>query len=343
MGSIPPLRLSERHQIFEELFEGRRGVRSRTFSGHATEQSSTRLFDVFLLELKRGSIKSRDQALSFIQDGLKNSLISDFGKTIDESTRPSYFLQNETLSQSTPKPVAKERRASWGEGQAKQSPTPRLIQSSELHIRPRFADLNSVVIDATAEASQRQEVNTQKAEPIPPLPVEARKEAIGATKLVKAKTQSKLRGDTQPKPQKRASVQLAGLQIKTHPKRGGEKGGVAPKAQMTVATPSEPQEEQKALVETLEGGVERGSEGGASQERAGRTALGLPAVLEEQAEVSTSPKAQLQRSSSTRANPTALKRQRSKKAPLPLSQPKSEATDKFNTPKTRKSLKGRKL
>lgn len=151
---------NERLTLFRELFEGRPSTRSHTFTPALFDSEHRSLFDVFMLEVKRGSIKSREQALSFIKDELKDSMVSDMGPlstsrhSPSESTRPSYVLCGaENTGSDSGSFFAFRRRGrnrSLGghrQGEEVSEASPRLIRSSELKLRPRFADLSSVMME----------------------------------------------------------------------------------------------------------------------------------------------------------------------------------------------------
>lgn len=167
-NSLPEDR-SERLTLFRELFEGRPSTRSHTFTPSSSEAEQKSLFDVFMLELKRGAIKSREQALSFIKDELKDSMVSDMGvsrHSPSESTRPSYVLwAGENTGSESGSFFAFRRRGrnrSLGQKQGEEATeaSPRLIRSSELKLRPRFADLSSVVLEC-AELGPARTVNEE--------------------------------------------------------------------------------------------------------------------------------------------------------------------------------------
>ena len=156
---------NERLTLFRELFEGRPSTRSHTFTPSSSESDHKSLFDVFMLELKRGSIKSREQAASFIKDELKDSMVSDMGvyrPFPSESTRPSYVLWGaESTGSESGSFFAfrrKGRNRSLGQKQGEEAnfeASPRLIRSSELKLRPRFGDLSSVVLECGEMGSAR--------------------------------------------------------------------------------------------------------------------------------------------------------------------------------------------
>lgn len=150
---------NERLTLFRELFEGRPSTRSHSFTPAPSDSEHKSLFDMFMLEVKRGSIKSREQALSFIKDELKDSMVSDMGPlsasrhSPSESTRPSYVLcgAENTGSESGSffafRRRGRNRSLGHRQGEEVLEASPRLIHSSELKLRPRFADLSSVMME----------------------------------------------------------------------------------------------------------------------------------------------------------------------------------------------------
>ena len=155
---------TERLALFRELFEGRPITRSKSFTSGMAENEQKSLFDVFMLGIKRGAIRSREQAESFIKDELKDSLVSDMGlfsrnlRSPEDSTRPSYFLYTADGAEQGSLRAMRRRERNHSVIQHPNDPvieSPRLIHSSDLKLRPRFADLTNVAVELPLfEASQ---------------------------------------------------------------------------------------------------------------------------------------------------------------------------------------------